>query len=65
MDEDRPAHALYYDDDLVANLQLRWGAGFMSPGGRAELTHMIRGSTFPVARVSISAAALEATIACS
>jgi SAM-dependent methyltransferase len=43
MDEDRPAHALYYDDDLVANLQLRWGAGFMSPGGRAELAHMIRG----------------------
>ena len=43
MDEDRPAHALYYDDDLVANLQLRWGAGFMSPGGGAELTHMLRG----------------------
>jgi phosphoethanolamine N-methyltransferase len=43
MDEAGQAHALYYSDDLVANLQLRWGAGFMSPGGAAELSHMLRG----------------------
>jgi phosphoethanolamine N-methyltransferase len=42
MDEAGEAHALYYTDDLVANLQLRWGAGFMSPGGAAELRHMLR-----------------------
>lgn len=36
-----PEHALYYTDDLIENLQLRWGDGFMSPGGKAELAHML------------------------
>lgn len=36
-------HALYYTDDLIANLQLRWGDGFMSPGGAEELARMMRG----------------------
>jgi SAM-dependent methyltransferase len=35
-------HALYYSDQLVENLQLRWGNGFMSPGGAAELARMLR-----------------------
>jgi ubiquinone/menaquinone biosynthesis C-methylase UbiE len=43
MEEAGQVHALYYSDDLVANLQLRWGAGFMSPGGGAELRHMLQG----------------------
>ncbi|MDZ7829795.1 MAG: methyltransferase domain-containing protein [Halofilum sp. (in: g-proteobacteria)] len=36
-------HALYYNDDLVTNLQLRWGDGFLSPGGADELARMFRG----------------------
>ena len=36
-------HALYYNDDLVTNLQLRWGAGFLSPGGEEEIARMLRG----------------------
>lgn len=36
-------HALYYSDALIENLQLRWGEGFMSPGGRAELARMVDG----------------------
>lgn len=36
-------HALYYSSDLVTNLQLRWGAGFLSPGGETELSRMLRG----------------------
>jgi len=36
-------HALYYSDALIANLQLRWGDGFMSPGGEPELARMLRG----------------------
>ncbi|WP_157932937.1 class I SAM-dependent methyltransferase [Roseovarius salinarum] len=36
-------HALYYSDALIENLQMRWGAGFMSPGGADELVHMLRG----------------------
>jgi phosphoethanolamine N-methyltransferase len=40
--EDRQ-HALYYSDRLIENLQLRWGEGFMSPGGAEELARMLRG----------------------
>jgi len=36
-------HALYYTDDLITNLQLRWGEGFLSPGGAAELSRMMDG----------------------
>lgn len=36
-------HALYYTSDLVANLQLRWGTGFLSPGGEQELARMVGG----------------------
>ena len=36
-------HALYYNDSLVTNLQLRWGDGFLSPGGRDELLRMFQG----------------------
>lgn len=36
-------HALYYTDALIDNLQLRWGDGFMSPGGREELARMVEG----------------------
>lgn len=36
-------HALHYTDDLIAKYQLRWGDGFMSPGGRDELARMLRG----------------------
>ena len=43
METTRHRHALYYSDQLVENLQLRWGAGFMSPGGAAELARMLRG----------------------
>lgn len=38
-----PQHALYYTDALIENLQLRWGAGFLSPGGAEELAHMLGG----------------------
>jgi ubiquinone/menaquinone biosynthesis C-methylase UbiE len=37
------AHALYYTDNLIENLQLRWGDGFMSPGGADELRRMFEG----------------------
>jgi phosphoethanolamine N-methyltransferase len=36
-------HALYYSDSLIDNLQLRWGEGFMSPGGATELRRMFTG----------------------
>lgn len=36
-------HALYYTDALIENLQLRWGEGFMSPGGAEELDRMLLG----------------------
>lgn len=36
-------HALYYTDDLIDNLQLRWGEGFMSPGGGEELRRIFQG----------------------
>ncbi|MGB0504955.1 MAG: class I SAM-dependent methyltransferase [Pikeienuella sp.] len=36
-------HALHYTDDLIAKYQLRWGKGFMSPGGSVELERMLRG----------------------
>lgn len=42
MADTAPNHALYYDDALVEKLQLRWGDGFLSPGGAAELHHMLR-----------------------
>ncbi|WP_412509428.1 class I SAM-dependent methyltransferase [Roseovarius sp. SYSU LYC5161] len=38
-----PQHALYYTDALLENLQLRWGAGFLSPGGAPELARMLDG----------------------
>lgn len=34
-------HALYYTDVLVEKLQLRWGEGFLSPGGEDELARML------------------------
>lgn len=43
MTETGDGHALYYNDDLVTNLQLRWGDGFLSPGGEAEIARMLRG----------------------
>lgn len=36
-------HPLYYSDDLVTNLQLRWGEGFLSPGGESEIARMVSG----------------------
>ena len=39
----RAEHALYYSDSLIENLQLRWGDGFMSPGGPDELARMFDG----------------------
>lgn len=38
-----PDHALYYTDALIENLQLRWGEGFLSPGGADELDRMLHG----------------------
>jgi len=38
-----PEHALYYTDELIENLQLRWGTGFLSPGGAEELAQMMQG----------------------
>ena len=64
MEEAAQEHALYYNDDLVANLQLRWGSGFMSPGGAEEIRHMREASTFPVARASTSDVGSAAMIAC-
>lgn len=43
MATENEGHALYYSDDLITNLQLRWGEGFMSPGGEQELARMMRG----------------------
>ncbi len=34
-------HALYYSDDLMVNLQLRFGEGMLSPGGAEELTQLV------------------------
>ena len=34
-------HALYYSDDLMTNLQLRYGEGMLSPGGAEELSRLI------------------------
>lgn len=34
-------HALYYSDDLMTNLQLRYGEGMLSPGGAEELARLI------------------------
>ena len=36
-------HALYYSDALIDSLQLRWGEGFLSPGGEEELAALMRG----------------------
>jgi len=47
----KPEHALYYTNSLIENLQLRWGDGFMSPGGADELAHMLRGVAVRGARV--------------
>ena len=43
MSEPKAEHALYYSDSLIENLQLRWGEGFMSPGGAEELKRMFAG----------------------
>lgn len=43
MSSSTPAHALYYNDELIEKLQLRWGDGFLSPGGEAELARMLQG----------------------
>ena len=32
-----------YSDDFVANLELLWGEGFLSPGGPAEIAELFRG----------------------
>lgn len=34
---------LFYTDDLIENLQYRYGAGYLSPGGTDELTRMFDG----------------------
>ena len=41
--EQDPQHALYYTDALLENLQMRWGEGFLSPGGAPELRRMLTG----------------------
>lgn len=43
MTHETPQHALYYTDALIENLQLRWGEGFLSPGGAEELGRMLTG----------------------
>ncbi len=43
MATENEGHALYYTDDLITNLQLRWGEGFMSPSGEKELARMMHG----------------------
>jgi ubiquinone/menaquinone biosynthesis C-methylase UbiE len=35
-------HKNEYDEKVVARLQLLWGEGFMSPGGPAEVTELLR-----------------------
>lgn len=42
MNNENEGHALYYNDDLITNLQLRWGEGFLSPGGEEEIARMMR-----------------------
>ena len=42
MPADSDGYALYYNSDLITNLQLRWGEGFLSPGGEPELARMLR-----------------------
>ncbi|MEO1193796.1 MAG: methyltransferase domain-containing protein [Pseudomonadota bacterium] len=44
-------HALYYTDALIEKLQLRWGDGFLSPGGENELAQML--GDFSVAGASV------------
>ncbi len=43
MIQESESHVLYYTDELITNLQLRWGDGFMSPGGARELARMLHG----------------------
>jgi SAM-dependent methyltransferase len=43
MTDESEKHELYYTSDLVTNLQLRWGEGFLSPGGESELARMLQG----------------------
>ncbi|NIR31277.1 MAG: methyltransferase domain-containing protein [Gammaproteobacteria bacterium] len=33
----------FYSEDLIAKLELRWGEGFLSPGGAEELALMLEG----------------------
>jgi len=40
---EQSAEQLFYSDNLITNLQLRWGGGFLSPGGSKELALMLEG----------------------
>lgn len=36
-------HEVVYDDTLIDKLELRWGRGFMSPGGPDEIAELVAG----------------------
>jgi ubiquinone/menaquinone biosynthesis C-methylase UbiE len=40
----RPSEPGEYDDGMQALLQIIWGDGFLSPGGAAEIAHLLEGS---------------------
>ena len=40
-----------YSDDFIANLELLWGEGFLSPGGAEEIAELFRGADLTGARV--------------
>ena len=42
---DRPSEAGEYDAGMQTLLQLLWGEGFLSPGGAAEITQLLEGSS--------------------
>lgn len=37
-------HEHEYSDDVIALLELRWGDGFLSPGGAAEVARLLEGA---------------------
>ncbi len=41
---DQPSEAGEYDAGMQTLLQLLWGEGFLSPGGAAEVAHLLEGS---------------------
>jgi ubiquinone/menaquinone biosynthesis C-methylase UbiE len=41
---DQPSEVGEYDAGMQTLLQLLWGEGFLSPGGAAEVTHLLEGS---------------------